>query len=160
MLKTALDFLKGIQTYITISLAVSTLICGVGWHLTSLKLENARQTIELNKKTYEAAQKEAEAKALTNKINMEKKYEDEREKADSNYADLNSKYRAAVLRYSEAKRQASRPNLSGPSEASEVSNRSNKDSLVPVPEADLLICAENTARLENARDWIFSIPKQ
>lgn len=117
-----------------------------------------------DRKEYERAQLEATAKAFAAKIKKEAEYEAEREKADTAAADLGKQYRSAVLRYQAAQRAGSGANLPQPAEAAARPDGPDRSSVLPVgqlmiPQADALICADNTAKLEAARDWALSLDK-
>lgn len=112
--------------------------------------------------SYEKAQALAASEALSAKIETEKRHEAEREKSDARAATLAADYRGAVLRYQAAQRAASEADLPQPSEAAESSNGPGGPSLllagdIIIPQADALICADNTARLEAVRDWALSL---
>lgn len=128
----------------------------------SLSAERAGRA--LDRKEYERAQMEATASAYAAKIKTEKAYEAEREKADLAAADLGKQYRAIVLRFAAAQRAGSGANLPQPAEASSRPDGPDRTAVLPVgqlmiPQADALICADNTARLEAARDWALSLEK-
>lgn len=108
---------------------------------------------------FQRAQRAALDIANASKARKEAENEAARQQADARYDDLGSKYRALVLRKAAADRSAaSRARLPGASETAQGPDRPGEDTGVPlgtfvISETDALICAENTARLEAAREW-------
>lgn len=126
----------------------------------SLSAEKAGRLAD--RKEYHRAQMEATAKAYAAKIKTEKAYEAEREKADLAAADLGKQYRAIVLRYADAQRAGSGTNLPQPTESTASSNGPGGPAVLPqgailIPQADALVCADNTARLEAVREWALGL---
>lgn len=126
----------------------------------SLSAEKAGRALDL--KEYQRAQMEATAKAYAAKIKKEAEYEAEREKADLAAADLGKQYRAIVMRYAAAQGEARRSDMPVPSETATRGDRSSGIAQLPVgqliiPQADALICADNTARLESVREWALTL---
>lgn len=164
MLQGVLKFVNQFQLYIIAALVLVTTVTSVGWYVTDLKLDKAKQELVTFQETVKSAQKEAELKAVKAKAEQEKKDEIRREEADTLTTDLKSKYSALLVRYAEAQRKASRANLSSPSKASEGIDGPGGDTELPagavnlpetltIPYKDAQICADNTARLEAAHEW-------
>lgn len=129
------------------------------WYSTSKKLDLERLAHKHTIAGFALKQAQANSLALETKIKIEEQHDKERQKADAAYQSLNDKYRAAVLRYKAANTISTggKTNSPGGSETSPVFDGPGEDSLVSVPASDLMICAENTARLLNARDWVTSL---
>ena len=98
------------------------------------------------------------------KARKEAEYDAARREADARYDDLGGKYRALVLRKAAADRRAAGgAGLPGTAPAAQGADRAGENPGVPaggaaiatfvISDADALICAENTARLEAARAW-------
>ncbi len=107
---------------------------------------------------YQRAQAEATSRALSEKMQKEAEYEAKADEADTRYADLSGQYRAAVLRYQAAQRAGGSTNMSGTSEAASGTDGPGGGAVlhvgaIMIPQADALICAENTARLVAAHEW-------
>ncbi|SCW57174.1 hypothetical protein SAMN02927924_01446 [Sphingobium faniae] len=122
----------------------------------SLSAEKAGR--QSDRAAYAQAQAEATSAALSAKIEKEAEYAEKADEADARYADLSQQYRAAVMHYQAAQRQAGSADLPQPADAAESGNRSGGSAIVSVgsiliPEADAFICAGNTARLEAVRAW-------
>ena len=129
---------------------------------TAEKLETERLGRASDRKDYQRAQAEATANALSDKMKKEAEYAAKADEADARYADLSGQYRAAVLRYQAAQRAAGGSDLPGAAQAAQGGDRPGGGAVIPVgdiliPQADALICAENTARLEAVRAWALSI---
>lgn len=85
--------------------------------------------------------------------------------ADEAYRSLSAKYRDITRLYSQANpaRSSVKQSVAAPSSGSAESDyRPGEDTELPIrevviPSYDLLICAENTARLMIARDWALDI---
>lgn len=155
MLTSVLSFLSGIKMYLYAGVAVIVLGLTITVYIEHLKLNEANSTIELNKTTYEKAQAQANVKALKDKQDTEHVYEQKAQAAQQDYTALASQYHATVLRYQAASRTTRLSNLPVSTEASAVLDRPSGDTFVPT--ADLYICADNTAKLEKARDWALSL---
>jgi hypothetical protein len=112
--------------------------------------------------SYEKAQAQAAAEALSAKLRKDAENAQKAEQADSRYADLSQQYRAAVLRYQAAQRQASGIDLPSATESAESSDEPGGGAVIPVgsiliPENDAFICGTNTARLQAIREWAMSL---
>jgi hypothetical protein len=126
----------------------------------SLSAEKAGRLAD--RETYKRAQMEATANAFAAKIKKEAEDAKKADAADARYADLSGQYRAAVLRYQAAQRTAGKADLPQSPEGPASSDGSGGFAVVPtgsllIPQADALICAENTARLEAVREWALSL---
>ncbi|WP_257540985.1 hypothetical protein [Sphingobium sp. CFD-1] len=113
---------------------------------------------------YEKAQAQAAADALSAKLKKDAENAQKAEQADQRYADLSQQYRAAVLRYQAAQREAGSADLSIPAESPESGDGPGRGAVFPVgsiliPENDAFICATNTARLQAVREWAASLTK-
>ena len=113
---------------------------------------------QADRATYEKAQAQATAEALSAKLKKDAENAQKAEQADSRYADLSQQYRAAVLRYQAAQRQASGTDLPSATESAESGDGPGGSPVLPVgsiliPENDAFVCGENTARLQAVREW-------
>lgn len=111
---------------------------------------------------YARAQADAAAIALTAKIEKEAEYAAKADEADRNADALSERYRLAVLRVAAAQHPGSATDMPRTAEASESVDRPGAAAIVPlgnilIPEADVMICAVNQARLESAHDWAMTI---
>jgi hypothetical protein len=132
----------------------------------TFRLQNAASELEAerlgrasDRSEYQRAQAQATASALSEKMKKEAEYAAKADDADTRYADLSGQYRATVLRYQAAQRAASGNDLPESAGTAEGSDRSGGGAVVSVgdiliPQADALICAENTARLQAAHEWV------
>lgn len=116
-----------------------------------------------DRSSYEHAQAEASANALSNKLKIEAQYVQKADAADTRADDLAAKYRALSLRYQAAQSGASNAHLPRPAETAESSSRPGGNPVVPsgsilIPQADALICADGIARLQAAHEWALSLP--
>lgn len=126
------------------------------------ELETERLGRASDRKDYQRAQAEATANALSDKMRKEAEYAAKAEEADARYDDLSRQYRAAVLRYQAAQRAAGGTDLPSTSKAAQGGDGPGGGAVIPVgdiliPQADALICADNTARLQAVRVWALSI---
>jgi len=126
----------------------------------SLSAEKAGRLAD--RKTYKRAQMEATANAFAAKIKKEAEDAKKADAADARYADLSGQYRAAVLRYQAAQRAAGKADLPQSPESPASGDGPGGFAVVPtgsilIPQADALICATNTARLEAVREWALSL---
>lgn len=142
-------------------LAIATWV----WRIDSLRAEHLAALTQCQSEKseqaelFQRAQKTALDLANAAKARKEAKNEAARQQADARYDDLGSKYRALILRKATADRGAtSRTRLPGTGETAQGTVGPGEGAGVPVGrfvimEADALICGENTARLEAAREW-------
>jgi len=112
--------------------------------------------------SYENAQAQAAVDAYAAKIRKETEDAKKADAADARYADLSGQYRAAVMRYQAAQRAAGKADLPQSPEGPASSDGPGGFAVVPtgsilIPQADALICATNTARLESVREWVLSL---
>ena len=126
----------------------------------SLSAEKAGRAAD--RSNYERAQLKATADAYAAKIKKEAEYAKKADAADARYADLSGQYHAAVLHYQAAQRAAGKADLPQSTKGAEGSDGSGGPPLIPqgsilIPQADALICADNTARLEAVREWALGI---
>lgn len=126
-----------------------------GWYITSLQLDNCQIARKNDKTAYEKAQATALATELKKKQDKIDEYERKRIKADADLATLTGKYHAAVLRYQTAKGTPNR--VSAPSETKPAEGDNGPGGETVVSVADLMVCADNTARLEVAREWALGL---
>lgn len=111
---------------------------------------------------YVAAQETARSNALAAAAKKDAENAKKADNADARYADLSVQYRAISLRYAAAQSVAGRTNLPAAPKGTESANGPGGLAVVPsgnilIPQADALICADNTARLEAAREWALSL---
>ena len=111
---------------------------------------------------YRRAQAEAEVNALAAKIKKEAEDAKKADAADARFADLSQQYRAAVLRYQAAQRAAGSADLPQPTQGAASGDGPGGPAVIPqgailIPQADALVCADNTARLEAVRDWALGL---
>lgn len=164
-LSSFLDVWKQIQNYVTISLGVTTLVCGTGWYITDLKLDAANERVtavenlrDADKANYEREQAEYTATALREKERIEQENRERAEEADRRYGTLLNEYNASIVRYS--RRAVGSPvgnsDLPSPSGSTESGDGPGTSTVLPnyltIPMEDAEICAENTARLQVLHD--------
>ncbi len=157
------NFIASIQTYITVGLGATTLVAGIGWYTTGLKLDTARQEVKTcaaerkaDKESYRAAQEAAAKKSTQEALNKERENAKQAQKSDARYAELRSKYDASILRYKQLqtnKRPAAEINLSSTSSSTDGSYSYSDSSTISITIKDAGICAENTARLQAVQEW-------
>jgi hypothetical protein len=110
---------------------------------------------------YRQAQDAAANLATEAKQKKESADETARQASDADYDVLRARYWAAI---DKLRRQAAsarpapgQPDLPGTSQATEGVDRSGNGAGISISEADALICADNTARLQAARDWALKV---
>lgn len=126
----------------------------------SLRAEQAAR--KADRASYETAQAQAAVDAYAAKVKKEAEDAKKADAADARYADLSRQYRAAVLRYGTAQGHASKTDLPGTTETAQGSDRPGGPAVIPqgsilIPQADALICSDNTARLEAVREWALGL---
>lgn len=156
-------WLSQFYLYVIGGLVAVSLGLGAGLFVTRLRLDSAKAAVvaeqnlrKADKANYERAQAQANARALQDKLEQEKKDRERADKADESYRDLLNKYNASLVRFKAAQGAASKQYPSGPTEASGSSDRSSSDTVfspVTITMEDAQICAENTAKLQAAHDW-------
>ncbi len=161
--------LKGIVPHVVIVLFAAAVTGGVGWGITKLKLDNMELRYEMqvqqnenDRKAYEAAQAKATAKAQEDARLKEQKYAQIKAEQDAAYSQLLDKYRVTLMRYKAevVGRPTGGINLPTTSAAASGAAGPSGDSLIPVPEDDLRICAVNTAKAQVAHEWVSELQKQ
>lgn len=148
-----------VRDYVTAGLAIALAVTTLGWYITDLKLDKERLGRKNDRVLFEKAQKEAETLHLEQKIEKEKQYDAAKEKADRDYSSLLSRYNAALVQYKAYQRPSSSSDLPRQAEASDSSAGGTSDSLILVPESDLLICAINTAKVVTTYNWLKELEK-
>lgn len=146
---------KGIQTYITIGLGVLLLLTSGALYVEGLRLDSCKAGRLADRESYKAAQAEATTIAVMAKAQEEKRNELKRQKADDDYRTLSAKYHDALGLYRATPRKARNPDLPRTPPPPEGTNGPGETAVVPV--SDLETCADNTARLEVARQWALSL---
>lgn len=166
-------FITSFGGYVIGGLAVICVFLGLGWYTTSNKLETCRDARKTDKALYEKAQADAEVLWMKKFKEKEKEYEAKANEADAAYGDLASKYRDAVRVYIDAQGKARTTARATTGASPSSDNGPSASPFIPdgaitetelditevaiVPVNDLLICAENTARLVVARDWALKL---
>lgn len=115
-----------------------------------------------DRSSYERAQAEATASALSNKIKVEAQYVQKADAADTRADDLAAKYRALSLRYQAAQSGAGHSDLSVAAQAAQNPDRSGGSTVIPqgtimIPQVDALICADGIARLQAGHEWALGL---
>lgn len=151
------SWFSGVQVYFTLGLLATTLMASAGWYVTGLKLDSCKAGRTADRAAYHQAQAEATTLAIMAKAAEEKRDEERRQKADEDYRALSAKYHDALGLYKAAQRKASNPDLPRETQAPESTNGPGESALVLVPAGDLDTCADNTARLEVARQWALGL---
>lgn len=149
------------RDYVTIGLGVTTLIAGGMYYVTDLRLEACEASKESLVARYDTALAEATLKAEQDKTRIEEEYTRRAEEADSELSDLLARYNSSLVRY------ANRSTPSGPAPTPEGGSPAGVDrpstspvvpnDLITIPFVDAEICAENTARLQIAREWAIGL---
>ncbi len=157
---------KGILPHVVIVLIAAAITGAVGWGITKLKLDNMELKYEVqvkqnenDRKAYEKAAAEAKAKAQEVVRQKEKEHAEIKAKQDAAYSKLSNEYRLAIVRYKNSVRASGPGSPAQPGGAPSAEGEGG-DSLVPVPEDDLRICAVNTAKAQIAHDWVMSLEQQ
>jgi len=117
---------------------------------------------QADRASYEKAQAQATAEALSAKLKKDAENAQKAKQADSRYADLSQRYHAAVMRYQAAQGAARKADLREASESAESGDGPGGSPVFPVgsiliPENDAFICGANTARLQAVREWAGSL---
>ncbi|WP_443971898.1 hypothetical protein [Sphingobium sp. CR28] len=126
-------------------------------HLSALLACRAQKAEQ--EETFMRAQKAAQALAAAAATKKENEHEAVRQQTDAALADLRERYRSLVLRKATADHgsagSAGLPQNASASTGSDGTSRSARlspETLI-ITQADALICADNTARLQNAQSW-------
>lgn len=158
--------IKGIVPHVIIVLIAAAITGAAGWGITKLKLDNMELKYEVqvkqnenDRKAYEKAAAEAKAKAQEVVRKKEQEYAEIKAQQDAAYSKLSNEYRLAIVRYKNSVR-AGGPGSSTTTGSASSSEGTSGDSLIPVPEDDLRICAVNTAKAQIAHDWVMSLEQK
>ena len=161
--------IRGIVPHVVIVLFAAAVTGMVGWGVTKIKLnyketqlENQILRNENDRKTYVAAQAEARANAEKAVKEKERQYAEIKAEQDAAYNELLNRYRVTLVRYKAetSRRPTDGVNLPYSSEASSGVEGEGGDSLIPIPEDDLRICAINTVKAQIAHEWVTELDKQ
>lgn len=156
----ALGLWNRFRDYVTAGLLVTSLVAGLGWYVTDLKLEACNSSKDAVVEATRAAEAESTVIAINDRNRIEQEYRDHAAEQDEAYHDLLGRYNASLMRYANrgaTSRPAASPesgspgSTDGPGESPDVSN----DLIIPFSDAE--ICAENTARLQTAREWALGL---
>lgn len=136
------------------ALAVTTLLL----HAARSERDAAIAGRAADRAAYVAAQEAARSNALADAAKKDAENVRKADAADARYADLSAQYRAISLRYSAAQSAAGHANMPAARQASESIDGPSGPSVLSsgsilIPQADALICADNTARLQAAHEW-------
>jgi hypothetical protein len=153
------------RDYVTIGLAALLLVTSFGWYTTNLKYKAEKNGREADHQTYIAEQAKFKAKALENKMEVERIANEKAKQADTDYSTLFNKYNSILVRYKAAQGAVSRPSVPLPSGSSGSGNGPGTSADVPsdtitILYSDAEICADNTARLEAVQTWALDLKKQ
>lgn len=161
LLADALGLWTRFRDYVTIGLFCTTLVASGMYYVTDLRLEACEANTQAIINSTEAAAAEATLEAERDKQRIEQEYRDRAEQADEEFANLLTRYNASLVRY------ANRSSPSGPAASAESGSTGSVDGasespvvpndLITIPFSDAEICAENTARLQVAREWALSL---
>lgn len=140
------------------------------WRIDSLRAAHLTDLIACGKAKeeqrlqFDTAQKIARDRANANKARKEAEHEKARMASNAALDDLRQRYRAVVLRKgaSAAGRAAGKTGLPGNAQGAQGALGAGAGAGVPlgefvISEADALICADNTARLQEAQRWAIEV---
>lgn len=164
------DFLsiwKRVQNYVTAGLLLTAVVAGGMYYVTNLRLEACEANTQAIVESTRAAAAEAEVAAINDRNRIEEEYREHAAEQAQAYDDLLGRYNASLVRYAN-RGQASRPapapeggstgSADGPSSSTDVPDDLTVTSdLILITFSDAEICAENTARLEVAREWALGL---
>ena len=144
------------------ALLIALAVTALSLHVARSERDAAISGRAADRAAYTAAQETARSNALAAAAKKDAENAKKADNADARYADLSAQYRAISLRYAAAQSAARHANLSAAAKGTESANRSGGPSVVPsgnilIPQADALICADNTARLQAAHEWAVSL---
>lgn len=154
---------------VLIGSAVVIATAGWTWRIETLRARHLAALIACRAEKTEQAeifrrtQKAALDLATAARTKKEAEHESARQTSDASLADLRARYRALVLRKAAADhRDASRTYLPENATASTGADGADRNSGVParvfiITQADALICADNSARLQTAQHWALSL---
>jgi hypothetical protein len=161
LLTGGLNLWNRFRDYVTVGLLGLTLVTGAGWYVTDLKLEACEANTEAIVESTRAAAAEATTIALEDKQRIEQEYRDYAAEQTEAYNDLLGSYNASLVRYANrgttSRPPASAPSGSPGSPASPGESPDVLDDVILIPFSDAEICAENTARLQVAREWALGL---
>lgn len=131
---------------------------------TGLLLYNGRNDLSIEKashardiKSYKDAKEQAEDKIEETKRELKEEAQANATEADKDYAALNARYRASLVRYKALESVRSGPASGQPSNPPQSSIGPNRDTELPaqltISGDDARICAVNTARLQALQAW-------
>ena len=152
--------MSGVLPHVLIVLFALVVTSSAGWYITKGKLDGERVGRQHDRTLYTLEQERYKTNALNEKMLKEREYNDIKQKQDAAYSRLLDEYRTSVMRYKAVKSQDGRRYLPPSTDPASIDARPGEDSLIPIPENDLLICAENTAKAQVAHDWALEIQKQ
>lgn len=163
----------GLKDYVTYGLGIALALVSLGWYIDNTKLAACQAGREADQAKYAAAQAEAKEMWIKEIVKKEKEYVEKAKKADANYDALRSKYNESIRLYVDAQGKARKTSPAADSGGTESANRPGENPFVSptdfaqteldvtqvavVPVSDLVICGENTARLQVARDWALGL---
>lgn len=169
-------FYERARGYITGGLLIALGVTTLGWVITDARLDACSAGRKADKAAYEKAQADAEVLWMKAIKKKEEDYAAKARKADEAYDALVGKYNDAIRVYvRDAQSKAARAIASAQGGSAESSDGPGKNPFIPdeayvqpeldvtqvavVPVSDLVICGENTARLQVARDWAMGLNK-
>lgn len=168
-------FYERFRGYVTGGLLIALGVTTLGWVITDARLDACQSGRKADKAAYEKAQADAEVLWMKAIKKKEEDYAKKAKKADEAYDALAGKYNDAIRVYVDAQGKARK--ASSPADGGDASgtNRPGENPFVSpndyaqteldvtqvavVPVSDLVICGENTARLQVARDWALDLNK-
>lgn len=157
----SISFWNNIRNYVTVFALVGMTVCYIGWDNTSKELETQVALRAADRANYEAEQSEYEARALEEKMEIERINNERVQEAEANYESVLAGYRNSLRVYQSresARSTSSRSDLPGPAPITEGSDGPTPDPGVPteyltISYADADICAINTARVVATYNW-------
>ena len=167
--------IDGARGYLTGGLLIALALVSLGWYIDNTKLAACQSGREADQANYAKAQAEAREMWIKEIVKKEKEYVEKAKKADANYGALAAKYNESIRLYVDAQGKARKASPTAGSGSPEGTNRPGENPFVSptdfaqteldvtqvavVPVSDLVICGENTARLQVARDWALGLNK-
>jgi len=149
------------RDYVTLGLLGVSLVCGAGWYITNLRLDACEANTDAIVARTTQVQAEATTAAIEDKNRIEQEYRERAEQTDAELADVLARYNASLVRYANRSTSSGTPSpapsgspagVDGPSESPVVPS-----DVITIPFVDAEICAENTARLQLAREWALGL---
>lgn len=151
---------NSLKDYVLAAMAALVLTTSIGWYITDLRLDASVAGRKTDKANYEKAQAEAKTLDLERARKKERDDAEKAQKADAVNTALLDKYRDAIKLYKASVGTTRYIYVPSPSGGSELPDRPDQDTLIPVSAEDLDICAVNTARLQTTQDWFNSLGKE